>query len=44
MIVTTTVDDPKYLNQTFIISSQFKKEPDNSKWHPNPCHTDPPNR
>jgi len=35
--VTTVVDDPKYLNQTFVTSTHFKKEPDGSKWSPSPC-------
>jgi hypothetical protein len=37
LIVTTIVTDPEYLAQPFITSSQFKKEPDASKWHPAPC-------
>jgi hypothetical protein len=37
IVVTTTVDDPKYLLQPFIVSSQFKKESDGSKWDPTPC-------
>jgi hypothetical protein len=37
LIVTTIVDDPKYLDQSFITSSHFKKEPDGSKWNPAPC-------
>jgi hypothetical protein len=35
--VTTLVEDPAYLNMPFIISSNFKKEPDGSKWSPTPC-------
>ena len=35
--VTTIVDDPKYLAQTFITSTHFKKEADASKWYPSPC-------
>jgi len=35
--VTTIVDDPKYLAQPFITSSDFRKEPDGSKWRPVPC-------
>ena len=35
--VQTVVDDPKYLNQTFITSSDFKQEPDGSKFKPVPC-------
>jgi hypothetical protein len=37
LIVTTVVDDPKYLSDTFIASEQFKWEPDGSKWDPSPC-------
>ncbi len=35
--VTTIVDDPKYLQQPFITSTDFKKEPDGAKWRPTPC-------
>src|SRR5262249_25939724 len=35
--VTTIVDDPKYLLQPFITSTDFRKEPDGSKWRPVPC-------
>ena len=35
--VTTIVEDPKYLNQPFVTSTHFKKEPDSSKWHPTSC-------
>ena len=37
LVVTTTVDDPRYLTQPFIVSSHFKKEADGSKWDPTPC-------
>jgi hypothetical protein len=37
LLVTTIVDDPQYLQQPFIVSSQFKKETDGSKWDPTPC-------
>jgi hypothetical protein len=37
MLVTTVVEDPQYLAQPFIVSSQFKKEADGSKWDPKPC-------
>ena len=37
LIITTLVDDPQYLNQQFITSTHFKKEPDGSKWSPSPC-------
>jgi hypothetical protein len=37
LLVTTIVEDPQYLRQPFIVSSQFKKEGDGSKWDPTPC-------
>jgi hypothetical protein len=37
LVVTTTVEDPIYLGRPFTVSSQFKKEPDGSKWDPTPC-------
>jgi hypothetical protein len=37
LVVTTMVTDGKYLNQDFVTSSHFKKEPDGSKWSPSPC-------
>jgi hypothetical protein len=37
LIITTVVDDPLYLQQPFITSTHFKKEPDGSKWRPTPC-------
>jgi hypothetical protein len=38
--VTTIVSDPKYLAQEFITSTDFRKEPDGSKWSPTPCSAD----
>jgi cyclase len=35
--VTTIVDDPVYLTEPLVISSNFKREPDGSKWRPAPC-------
>jgi hypothetical protein len=37
LVVTTVVDDPQYLNQPFITSTQFKKQADASGWEPSPC-------
>jgi hypothetical protein len=37
LIVTTVVEDPEYLTQEFVISTQFKKESDLSRWSPRPC-------
>ena len=36
-IVTSVVEDPTYLTQAFVTSSNFRKEPDDSKWDPAPC-------
>jgi hypothetical protein len=38
-VVTTTVDDPMYLTAPFTTSSNFKKEPNDSKWHPTTCRS-----
>ncbi len=37
MVVTIMTTDPAYLRQPFVISSQFKKEPGDAKWHPTAC-------
>jgi len=37
MIVTTIVHDPTYLVVDYIVSTNFKREPDDSKWRPRPC-------
>ena len=36
LLVTTIVDDPPYPQPPFIVSSQFMKEADGSKWDPTP--------
>jgi hypothetical protein len=38
--ITTIVNDPKYLTQEFITSTDFRKEPDGAKWKPTPCSAD----
>jgi len=38
-VVTTVVDDAKYLQQEFVTSSHFKKEADGAKWNPSACKT-----
>lgn len=40
--VVTVVSDPLYLTTPFVVSNHFKREPDDSKWHPTPCRIDPP--
>jgi hypothetical protein len=42
LIVTTVVSDPTYLTQEFVLSSQFKKETDLSRWNPRPCEIPAP--
>jgi hypothetical protein len=37
LTVTSAVDDPKYLSETFVTSGQFRRESDASKWDPTPC-------
>lgn len=36
-VVTTVIDDPTYLAQQFVTSSNWKKEANDSKWNPTPC-------
>ena len=35
--VTTIVEDPTFLTEPFITSSNFRREPDDSNWRPTPC-------
>jgi hypothetical protein len=37
LIVATIVDDPQYLTQQFITSTNFKKQADATGWNPSPC-------
>jgi hypothetical protein len=39
LTVFTVVEDPQYLNQPFITSTHFKREPDRSKWTPKACES-----
>jgi hypothetical protein len=39
IVITTVVEDPTYLSRTWITSLNFKKEPNGSKWDPQPCVT-----
>jgi hypothetical protein len=36
-VVTTVVTDPQYLTAPWVTTTDFKKEPDGSKWSPTPC-------
>lgn len=42
LVVTTAIEDSKYLTQPFYTSTHFKKEANASKWSPSPCKTDSP--
>ena len=44
MVVSTVIDDPKYLAQSYTVSTHFRRELDGSKWNPSPCKTDPPGK
>jgi hypothetical protein len=35
--ITTIVTDPEYLAVPFVTTTDFKKEPDGSRWNPTPC-------
>ena len=37
LVVTSTVEDPAYLNQPLMLSTPFKKQADGSGWKPAPC-------
>jgi hypothetical protein len=37
LVVTTVVEDPMFLTQPFIVSSQFRKQGDAAGWEPTSC-------
>jgi len=37
LTVISELRDPQYLSETWVVSSHFKKIPDNSGWSPEPC-------
>jgi hypothetical protein len=37
LMVTTIVDDPRYLTQRFIVSNHFRKEAAGGRWNPRAC-------
>jgi len=37
LTVISEIRDPQYLSETWVISSHFKKVPDNAGWSPEPC-------
>ena len=45
LLIRTSVDDPKYLQQPFVTSTHFRLEADGAaKWKPTPCKTEAPGR
>ena len=36
-VVTTILEDPLYLQEPFVTSTNFKKQPDAAGWNPRPC-------
>jgi hypothetical protein len=44
LLATSIVDDPVYLQQPYVTTYAFKREPDGSRWHPTPCYIDKPAR
>ncbi len=37
LAVTSFLEDPTYLNQPWVRTSQFRKQPDSHGWNPTPC-------
>jgi hypothetical protein len=37
IVISTVVEDPQYLQEPWLTSLHFKREPDGSKWDPQPC-------
>lgn len=42
LILTSIVDDPAYLQQPFMLTTHFKREPDGARFNPRPCEVTPP--
>jgi hypothetical protein len=42
LVVRTAIQDPANLTMPFLTSTNFKREPDGSKWKATPCVIDPP--
>jgi len=42
LIVTTIVEDPVYLTQKLLMSTQFRKDTNKAGWNPHPCEIQPP--
>ncbi len=44
LVVTSIVEDAQYLDAPWVTTSHFKREPDGSKWDPQPCELILPNK
>lgn len=42
--VTTIVEDPQFLTQAYVTSTQFRRETNDNNWNPRPCEIVPPFR
>ncbi len=42
LIVKTIIEDPQYMFSPMVTSSQFRREPDDSNWNPQPCQVELP--
>jgi hypothetical protein len=42
LILTSSVDDPQYLQMPFMLTTHYKKEADGSKFNPRPCEATMP--
>jgi hypothetical protein len=40
LAVTTMLEDPQYLAQPWVRTSQFRKQPDGAGWNPTPCEVE----
>lgn len=41
LVLTSVLDDPEYLEQSFMLTTHFKREADGSKFNPRPCEVTP---
>jgi hypothetical protein len=42
LILTSVLEDPQYLQQPFMLTDHYKREPDGAKFNPRPCEVTPP--
>jgi len=42
LILTSVLDDPQYLQQPFMLTTHYKREPDGAKFNPRPCEETAP--